>query len=51
MALTRFGTRVWTYLALLRDEYPSTAPPTAQRTEQILDYLQTTAAPSRSMKT
>ena len=26
------------------------APPTAQQTEQILDYLQTTAAPSRSMK-
>ena len=24
VALTRFGTRVWTYLALLRDEYPST---------------------------
>ncbi|HEV2751717.1 MAG TPA: hypothetical protein VGV12_14440 [Gemmatimonadales bacterium] len=26
------------------------APPTAQQTEQILDYLQTTAAPSRRMK-
>jgi hypothetical protein len=24
LALTRFGTRVWAYLALLRDEYPST---------------------------
>src|SRR5947208_10157491 len=24
LALTRFGARVWAYLALLRDEYPST---------------------------
>jgi len=24
LALTKFGTRVWAYLALLRDEYPST---------------------------
>jgi hypothetical protein len=24
LALTRFGTRVWAYLALLQDEYPST---------------------------
>jgi hypothetical protein len=24
VALTKFGTRVWAYLALLRDEYPST---------------------------